>query len=214
MASRKVRRGPMTAAEFVEQLAGDPEYQRQKAKIEAARRAADEAHRVAEAPIVLDLKSAGFDVQSVWDFVNTTELYTSALPILLDHLQRPYPPKVREGIARAMAVPESKFAWDKLVSLFRREFDRKANGVKWAIGCALAAAADDEVMPDVIALFRDSRHGENRIAFVRPLARSHLANARAALEAARQDPEVAREVSRVIDGTNRRRRNRRSDSEP
>lgn len=69
-----------------------------------------------------------------------------------------------------MAVPEAKFAWRTLLSLFRREFDPKTNGVKWAIGCAVAAAAKDEVVSDVIALLRESRHGENRVAFIEPLA--------------------------------------------
>ena len=71
---------------------------------------------------------------------------------------------------------------------------------------ALAAIADDEVMPDVIELLQQPRHGEYRILFVRALKRSKLANARAALEAGRQDPQLVKEIGRMLDRPRRRRR--------
>lgn len=89
-------------------------------------------------------------------------------------------------------------AWSALLSLFKRETDKNANGVKGAIGCVLAKAADESVMPDLIGLFEDPRHGENRIIFVGALKRSRNLKARAALEAARQDPQLAREVRRLV----------------
>jgi hypothetical protein len=66
-------------------------------------------------------REAGVQVNSVWDLVNTVEPYVRALPIPLDHVQRPYPDKVRESIARAMGVPEGNFAWKALVGLLRRD---------------------------------------------------------------------------------------------
>jgi hypothetical protein len=209
MKPRNRRRGPQGAEDFLNELARDSEYQAKKATLDAKRQAEAQVLASAELPVVEALRGAGFMVSSVWDLVNTTERYTAALPLLLDHLQRPYPDKVREGIARAMAVPESKFAWQTLVSLFRREFDPRPNGVKWAIGCALAAAADDDVIQDLIALLSEKRHGENRVAFMIALKRSRLANARVALEAGRSDPDLTREISRLLDRPGRpgKRRN-------
>jgi hypothetical protein len=160
----------------------------------------------AEASIVAALHEAGYPVQSVWDLVNTSAPYPRALPILLQHLQQPYPLRVRQGIARAMAVPASRFAWETLLKLFKQDFDQGTNGLKWCIGCALAAAADDSVIQDVIDLFGDPRHGRNRIVFATTLERSRAANAQIALEKAREDPQLAAEVRRVLDRRPRKRR--------
>lgn len=34
------------------------------------------------------LRSAGVQVESVWDLVNTSDPYPAALPVLMDHLER------------------------------------------------------------------------------------------------------------------------------
>jgi hypothetical protein len=202
--TRNRKRGPQSTQEFLDRLAADAQYQARKQAFDASLQSEQDFLAAAEKPIVDELNDIGVSVHSVWDLVNTSRRYTKALPILLRHLQEDYPERVRESIARAMAVPESRFAWDALLTLFRREFGGKANGIKWALGVALAAAADDEVMPDLISLFQDKRHGENRVAFVEALARSGLANARLALEASRDDLDVAREISRVLDRSKRK----------
>jgi len=69
-------------------LRDDPEY---RAKVEAAERSRRErvqGLRVAEQPIVADLRQAGVEVSSVWDLVNTSQPYPAALPVLLEHLER------------------------------------------------------------------------------------------------------------------------------
>jgi hypothetical protein len=200
---RKRRR---TTEEFLASLQSDPELQARRDEFEARLAAERVRLAAAEAPVVRDLNAAGLRVESVWDLVNTNDSYTVALPILLDHLQRDYPDKVREGIARAMAVRESKFAWHTLIRLFRAQFDANPNGVKGALAVALSEAADDEVMSDLIELFEEPRHGESRIFFVTTLKRSRLANARAALAAGRQDPQLVREIVRVLDRPKRRSR--------
>jgi len=200
------RRKERTTDEFLAFLEADPEYQARRHGFEA-RLAAERAFlAAAEAPLVAELKAAGFSVESVWDFVNTDDSYTAALPILLDHVQRDYPDKLREGMTRAMAVRESKFAWRTLLRLFRAQFDSNPNGFKGALAVALSAIADDKVMTDVIELFKEPRHGESRIFFVTTLKRAKLANARAALEAGRQDPQLVKEIVRVLDRPKRRSR--------
>jgi len=103
---------------------------------EDARRLAE--WRAAEAPLVAELRDAGFDVESAWDLVNTAEPYPAALPILLKHLSRPYPDRVREGIARALAVRgDAAFAWDELCQLY----DQEPAGTDAKEGIAVALAA-------------------------------------------------------------------------
>jgi HEAT repeat protein len=111
--------------------------------------------------------------------VNTETPYPEALPILLEHLPRPYPERVREGIARALAVPDAKFAWYVLIRLYRQE---QPSDAKDGLAVALAAAADDEVIDDVIDLVRDGEHGSSRLLLLSALGRSRAPQAQQALQ--------------------------------
>ena len=88
----------------------------------------------------------------------------SALPILLEHLQRPYPAAVREGIARALAVRKASFAWGVLTHLYRSEQEVR---VKDGLAVAICAVANAEVIDDLIALARDTRQGPSRLLLFR-----------------------------------------------
>src|SRR5262245_35115759 len=99
------RRATKTAAELMAELQADQGFVDARAKREEELRAREAAWRAAEAPLVAELRAAGETVDSVWDLVNTTAGYDAALPLLLAHLERGYPDRVREGIARALAVP-------------------------------------------------------------------------------------------------------------
>lgn len=133
-------------------------------------------------------------VRTVWDLVNTSARYPNALPILFNHLQRPYPDSVLTGIARALAVPEARRWWNDLLELFRTSQEQKVNGVKTALAVALAAAADDDVVGEVIRLVEDPSHGEHRIMLLNVLARSSRQEARSALEKAAHDPQLEKEA--------------------
>jgi hypothetical protein len=58
---------------------------------------------LAERPLVEEFGGAGILVDSAWDFVNgpTTD---AAVPILLAHLYREYPYRVKEGTARSLTL--------------------------------------------------------------------------------------------------------------
>lgn len=78
----------VTAAELMATLEADPEFVAKRGKDDEARqRRADEWQR-AEAPLVDDLRAAGFMVESARDLVNTSASYSEAVPILLAHLAR------------------------------------------------------------------------------------------------------------------------------
>ena len=205
MVSVKPKKG-RTAGELQELLLADPEYQARKREIEAELQKGLAERKAAEAPLVKALNERGaVCVESVWQLVNSPEQYPQAIPILLEHLQRPYPDDVLEGIARALAVPDAIVGWPLLLRLFRDSGEQRLNGVKTAIGCALAAAATERVVPDLIELVRDRRHGEHRIVFLEALANSNRADARAALEEAGQDQELTREVRFLLRRVRRRR---------
>ncbi len=124
--------------------------------------------------------------------------YPAALPILLEHLGRPYPDRVREGIARALAVRDARFGWEALVRLYRDE--PAGSDAKDGLAVALAAVSDDGVVDEVISLARDSAHGESRILLLRGLKRSQAPQARAALGDFSRDPVLGREARALLSG--------------
>jgi hypothetical protein len=184
----------ITAAELMAKLEADPEFVAKRTKAEEERQKREAEYRRAEAPLVEELRAAGYAVQSVWDLVNTATPYPKALPILLNHLRRPYPGPVREGIARALAVPQAKFGWEILLTLFLEEREKR---VKDGLACAIAATANDEVIGDVIALVRNPIHS-SRVLLLSALERSTDPRARATLVELENDPELKRESQAIL----------------
>ncbi len=192
--AEKKKRERKTADELLAELEADPEFVRRRATAEERRLAQAAELAQAEEPVVAELRAAGCDVESVWDLVNTGGTYTQALPVLLKHLTRPYPPPILAGIARALAVPESGHGWQLLTTLFAEQDNEQ---VKDGLAVAIAKAAADAVIDDVIALVRDPRHGPSRLLLLSALARSRLPQARAALFELQEDSVLAKEI-RVI----------------
>lgn len=188
----------VTAAELMARLNADPAYvARKKAQDEEFQRMAQEDAR-AEAPLVRELRSVGLKVDSVWDFVNGkvgVEPHARALPILLNHLEHPYPDAIREGIARAVAIPAAKFAWPVLVRLFREATERRS---KDGLAVAISNIADDEVLDELVDLAGDAKQGESRILLLNGLERSNRSDARKALMNLGADPELHKEVQRIL----------------
>lgn len=193
----------MTAAESMAILEKDPEWVAMMAKKERDRQEREAEYRRAEAPLVDELQAVGFDVQSAWDLVNTSVPYQKALPILLEHLQRPYPGPVREGIARALAVPPARFGWAVFVKLFREEQEKRP---KDGLAVAIANTADDSTIDEVIALARDKHFGSSRKLLLRALERSKSKAARSALTELDADSELHVEVQNILRRLNRRKR--------
>ena len=187
---------PMTAAEFMAQKESDPEWVEKRRRREEKDRERREALDLAQAPVVEDLRSAGFPVKSVWDLVNTPGSYPQAIPVLLKHLERPYPDPVREGIARALAVPESRDAgWSLLVRLFRAE---PPGQFRQGLAVAIAESADDDVLEEVIDLLRDKNFGTNRILLLPVLERSRKPEVLDILSGLKEDPDLEHEVQKTL----------------
>lgn len=201
------KKGRMTAAEAMVELEKNPEWVARRARQEEELAKARLAKRKEEQPLILALKDVGEDVKTVWDLVNTSRPYPEAIPVLMEHLQRPYHPDIREGIARALTVREARgVAWDVLLSEFLKEPDPSTFGPKWALAVALSFTADKRNIDDVLELVQDKRHGENRIILVRSLARFADLRVVHVLEQLRQDKEVAAEAERALRKIERRQK--------
>ncbi len=86
----------------------------------------------------------------MWDLVNAKRSYPTAIPVLSAYLQRVHHPLLREGIARALTVPEARgIAGRVILSELQRPPDQSPHSVRWVLANALTVVAD-ETMADTI----------------------------------------------------------------
>jgi HEAT repeat protein len=191
----KNKRKPITASELMDQLNRDPEFVRRSEEREKYFSALAESLALAEKPLVEALNDSGLAVKSVWDLVNTKRTYPEAIPILVAHLERPYPYRIREGIARALTV---KYAGEDAFRALLNEFKKvpatgeaAREGFKWALGNAISIVANARHFDEVVGLIRDKRHGTARDAMVLRLPRLNRGRAVSVLIESLADPDVA-----------------------
>ena len=204
------RRSSMTAAELTAKLQANPEFVARNQVKEQERIKRSARIRLEEAPILAELCELGWEVQSVWDLVNTSSPYPEAIPILIKHLLLPYSDVVKEGIARSLAVPELKVqeAWPLLVQEYRKApmgLGIKAPGditeyrlsAKDGLACALVASVTDETLPELIALAKDRTLGESRVLLLSALKKLKDNNplVQQAISELEHDPALRNEIS-------------------
>ena len=191
-------RGPIALTELMAELDRDPVYQDERRKRDDELQQRQEEYERAQAPLVESLRASGTNVEkSVWELVNSKVPYSDrALPILVEHLQRPYPAAVRDGIARALAVPGARFAWNVLTSQYREERDER---VKQGLAVAIANIADDKLIGQVINLARNRQNGESRVLLLFALKRWYRdPRAFGALEEFAADPDLKKQAQIIL----------------
>lgn len=174
------------------------------AALEQAERNSRAKYELAERAIVLDLEKAGVKVSSVWDLVNTAKPYPAAIDVLTTHLQRRYPDRVLEGIARALAVREARPSWQILERTYRKWNDPSGIGAKAGLACALAATAHDGVADQLLKLLRDPRQGESRVLLLLGLGKLRTVSVEKLLAELQKDPVLSQQAQAML-----RRRARR-----
>ncbi|SFU17348.1 hypothetical protein SAMN05444141_1172 [Pseudovibrio denitrificans] len=158
-----------TAAEFLAELAKSKEYQAtQEAKrIEVARLA--KIYDADEKELVQELNEAGFDVQSVWDFVNTKEDYLGAEKILVKHLKQKHHPRIQSGVVRSLMVAEfseNDELWDLLIEMYAHTPSDEAievpeeRGLQQAIAFTLECLAKPSRVDSLIRLVSRKPDGD------------------------------------------------------
>ena len=144
----------ISGAELMSHLQSDSEWVRENAKREAEHKAAAEQRREElrpeQTPLLVELAAVGIKVNSVWDLVNAKWSYPAAIPVLSAYLLRVHHPLLREGIARALTVPEARGVAGRIIlSELQRSNDQSPHSVRWVLANALTVVAD-EAMADAI----------------------------------------------------------------
>lgn len=159
--------GRMTAAEFIRQAAADPEYQAWGRDNERRNQDLQKVALEEEEGIVEDLRGAGLSVTSLWDLVGTNLSYPEAIPVLLDHVTKPYSPRTLDGLVRALIVPEARGrAWPVLRDVVLARKTELSSRTPYALGTilyALGVLAMPADIPAMLQLIADEGLGEYRI---------------------------------------------------
>ncbi|SDS98350.1 HEAT repeat domain-containing protein [Microterricola viridarii] len=143
-----------------------------------------------EAPILADLRAAGFEFDSVDALRESGTRSVDAIPILVGWLPRIENSRVKMSVVRALSVSWARPAANKpLVA----EFIRDAPGdpfAGWLIGSALSVTADSSIVEQLVELLGTPRYGMARQMLPYALARCRDARVVPALLAALPDDQV------------------------
>jgi hypothetical protein len=136
------RKGGITASEYLAEKEKDPEWVAMRAKQEAEQEARKRRSKEEQALLLADLRRVGYRLETVWNLVNTADSYPEAIPVLLDHIKRPYKDVYREGMARALTVREARgIAGPVIIDVLRNSEDADSQ-LRWALANALTIVAD------------------------------------------------------------------------
>jgi hypothetical protein len=179
------------------------ERARQVAETRRARRAAMlKGYQDEAAAVVVRLRERGLEIDDLWDLVNgPNEPYVDHLPALLEELGSASHVRVREGLVRALSIPQARgVASGPLLREMRRATAAgEPDTYRWVIGNALrmVATARDRAELEEIAL--DDAHGTGRQGAVEALARLPASSRTAAVVArALADERLAPFALKVI----------------
>jgi len=148
-------------------LQNDAEWVRENAKREAEHKAAVERRheelRPEQAPLLVELAAVGIEVDSVWDLVNAKWSYPAAIPILSAYLPQVRHPLLREGIVRALTVPEARgVAGHVILGELQRPYDQSSHAVRWVLANALTMVADETMAKAIKGLIADNDYADVR----------------------------------------------------
>lgn len=167
----KRRSSSRSAAELMAELQKKPEYLQSESERAERRRESMESYRAAVVPVLDELATVGFPVQSVGELRRLGRPYRLAVPVLVRWLSRIDNRDVKEDIVRTLSVPWAREAAMPLVTAFRQILDPAETDLRWTIGNALEVLANDEIASELIEVATDRRYGRDREMVVLGLGR-------------------------------------------
>lgn len=116
-------------------------------------------------PLIIDLQSFGLDFEDIDILRQSGVDYSSAIPILLRHMQASTNRKFKESVVRALTFPWARpVVAIPLIVEFKKDPTTKGtrSSLRWAIGNALNVVVDDSVFDEVAELLLDRGYGKDR----------------------------------------------------
>jgi len=167
---------------------------------EELRLALEDAYTEDEEPLIEDLNNIGFDIKSVWDLVDKKINYTSAIPILITHLSKPYHIKNKEGIVRSLAVKEAKgVACNAIIAEYHKA-PKNNYHYRWTFGNTMDVIITSDFTDKIIDIVQDEKNGESRHMFVKALGKINSLRVKEALLSLLSDDNkiIAKEAKKAL----------------
>ncbi|SDF09080.1 hypothetical protein SAMN05660662_1062 [Blastococcus aurantiacus] len=191
-------------AELERRKREDPAYRAELERVESERAERARLNRIAEQPVVADLKALGLDLDSVWDLYKIPDSRPQAIPVLLRHLALDYPERVLEGIGQGLDHPSARAWWGDLRDMM---LDTERDVVRDRLSAALSNCATRGHYEELLGFIRDDGLGQCRIYFLRPINRIgnriEAGQGRAVIESVAADPVLANEATAILKGRSR-----------
>lgn len=121
--------------------------------------------------LIDELADLDIKINSIWDLVNTKSKYPKAIPVLMKYLPLVSYVRNKEGIVRALTVPEAK---GLVVPLLVKEYLQLANdkaNLKWVIGNAVNMTITKSEVADIFPIVLNKENGLSRQMFVAALGK-------------------------------------------
>ena len=184
---------------FLELLRKPKKTEEEVSELEYVRELLDSKLKEEIFPLSTELNKY-LSINDIWDLVNTSQNYKDAIPTLINHLSKPYHPRNKEGIVRALAVKEAKGMACKSIIEEYHKAPKDNSGYRWAFGNTMAVTMTEEYIDDVIAIVRDESNGESRHMFVAALGNTKSPRVKATLQELlnESDEAIAKEARKAL----------------
>jgi hypothetical protein len=183
-------------------LENDDAYRERRERLAKTQAANAARYREEIEPVVQALRAIGVPAENVRaSRLRELQAYPSAVPVLLEHLAKPYSQTILWSLANALAVPEARSAWPDLVAAYKSTPTPAAGspedgmGLKDGLANALAATVSKDTISTLIALAKDPSHGNSRLLLLQGIRRSRDPRAKLAIEELSTDPQLAKEIA-------------------
>lgn len=147
---RRVKAAPsMTAAELDALLYSCPEWVAQQEENKRKRQALAEEYDRDIAPVMKDLAEVGIKFPDLDELMEFSDPYPEAFPVLLRHLKKDHPPRIRESIVAALGV---SYAHGEPARAVLEEFRHSSNehrDVRFRMADTLEVTADKSMVEEL-----------------------------------------------------------------
>ncbi len=147
--------------------------------------------------LIDELADLDIKIDSIWDLVNTKNKYPKAIPVLMKYLPLVNYVRNKEGIVRALTVPEAK---GLVVPLLVKEYLQLPNdkeNLRWVIGNAVNATITKGEVANIFPIVLNKENGSSRQMFVAALGKIKTDNVKSVLlQLSNDDDKVIRDEAK------------------
>jgi HEAT repeat protein len=144
--------------------------------------------------LIDELADLDIKINYIWDLVNTKSKYPKAIPVLMKYLPLVSYVRNKEGIVRALTVPEAK---GLLVPLLVKEYLQlpiDKENLRWVIGNAVNATITESEVANIFPIVLNKENGLSRQMFVTALGKIKTDNVKSVLlQLSNDDDKVIRD---------------------